>query len=808
MIKHFLSVIFCCCALLTTAQAKPVKFRIVEDGGTGPYKAVMQEESSLAAHTVFVPQQLAPFSASNPLPVLVWGNGACCNSPCEHYKFLNEIASYGYIVVATGYIPMDETPYQGDMSTTQQQIEAIDWVMAQNADKSSPYCGKIDTGNICLAGMSCGGLQSLFNCADPRIKTMMVCNSGLFNQQNAHEAVGGMPMPPKSKLNDLHTSVLYMLGGEKDIAYQNGMDDFHRISHVPACAVNYPVGHGGTYREAHGGEFSIVALAWLNWQLKGDREAAKMFTGNAPLIEQRKGWTIEKNARLDQLTAGKILTPTMPCTRLNGITERPYTVYLPASYDADTLRRYPVLYLMHGGGESHTVWQQKGHLSEVADRLMRSGEVSDMIIVCPEGNEQNMMYFNAPNWAYEDYFFDEFIPHIERTYRTRTDKGGRAIAGFSMGGGAATVYGVHRPDRFSMVYDISGYLRRQPLEWLKNDPSAEWRQQVIEDNNPIRRIENGTAADVKKWKQVDWTVSVGDHDFTLESNMDFVKALRRQDIGYQMHVSAGEHNWQYVAPAMEQAIRQADRSFRSLWIQNGDRNIYGQLHQPANAKGKMPLAIISHGFNGTHHGGQSYFDALASLGYQTYAFDFPCGSIYSRSDNNTMGMSVIDEKNDLKAIVNYFRQQPYVDASRIVLIGESQGGLVSALTAAELPKEVSQLVLVFPALCIPDDWTSRYPDPAAIPDTTRMWNVPLGRQYFMEVRPLQVFKQIGKFKQPVLIVQGNADPVVKMADSERAVKTYKQARLHVIPGAGHGFKPAEQQENLEQICRFLQEQNK
>lgn len=271
--------------------------RIVENGGTGAYKAIMKEEAILPAHTVFVPQDLSAFSHKNPLPVLVWGNGACSNSPWEHYKFLNEIASHGYLVVATGYIPMSDEPYQGEMSTTQQQIESIDWAIEQNADPQSPYYGKIDTQHICVAGMSCGGLQSLFNCADPRITALMICNSGLFKLENAAQAVGGMPMPPKSKLEDIHTPVFYILGGKEDIAYENGMDDFQLIKHVPAYVANYPVGHGGTYREAHGGEFTIPALAWLNWQLKNDRQAAKMLTGKHPRLLKRSGWTLEKNQK-------------------------------------------------------------------------------------------------------------------------------------------------------------------------------------------------------------------------------------------------------------------------------------------------------------------------------------------------------------------------------------------------------------------------------------------------------------------------------------------------------------------------------
>ena len=274
-----------------------LKERIIEDGGTGEYKAIMKEVPGLKEHTVFCPQDLSKFDATNPLPVLVWGNGACANSPFEHMNFLNEIASHGYLVLATGIIPMEDEWYKGPMSRSEQQIESIDWATAQNDDPESPFYQKIDVKNICVSGMSCGGLQTLFNCADKRIKTLMICNSGLFNQQNAAQAVGGMPMPSKEKLKEIHTPIIYILGGKEDIAYENGMDDFHRISHVPACAVNYPVGHGGTYREPHGGEFSVVALAWLDWQLKGLKQGEKMFKGKKCDLSKRKDWTIERNAK-------------------------------------------------------------------------------------------------------------------------------------------------------------------------------------------------------------------------------------------------------------------------------------------------------------------------------------------------------------------------------------------------------------------------------------------------------------------------------------------------------------------------------
>lgn len=249
----------------------------------------------------------------------------------------------------------------------------------------------------------------------------------------------------------------------------------------------------------------------------------------------------------------------MPCTLLQGISERELSVYLPGSYDPLADKQYPVLYLMHGGGESHTHWESKGHLLQVADSLADAGITDEMIIVCPEGNQNNMIYFNAPHWKYEDYFFEELIPYIEKNYRTRLDKGGRAIAGFSMGGGAAVVYGVHHPELFSAVYDISGYLRRQPLSFLEGDPSAEWRQQIVEDNNPIRSISNGTAQDFENWRTVRWTIDVGDQDFTLEANMDFVKMLREKHIPYNMHVGSGNHDWDWVRPALIRAIILADK---------------------------------------------------------------------------------------------------------------------------------------------------------------------------------------------------------------------------------------------------------
>ena len=259
------------------ANAQEAAQRVVEDGGTGDYKAIMISEPSLSTHTVFRPQDLSVFGKKNKLPIIAWGNGACANSPWEHINFLNEVASHGFLVIAIGPMPA-EGEQGGGRSQSSQLTDAIDWAIAQNSDKNSPYYKKIDVKNIAVSGMSCGGLQTLEIAPDPRVTTTVICNSGIFIDPIT--GFPGMPDLKKDDLKKLHTPTLYILGGETDIAYNNGMDDYKRIKHVPVFVANLDVGHGGTYREPHGGEFAKVATAWYQWQMKGDKEASKMFVGD------------------------------------------------------------------------------------------------------------------------------------------------------------------------------------------------------------------------------------------------------------------------------------------------------------------------------------------------------------------------------------------------------------------------------------------------------------------------------------------------------------------------------------------------
>lgn len=264
--------------------------RVVEDGGSGAYHAIMYTDESLPTHTVFRPEDLSPFGEQTKLPIIAWGNGACANSPWEHINFLSEVASHGFLVIAIG--PMPQEGERGmERSSSSQLLDAVDWAIAQNSDSQSPFYQKIETTKIAVSGMSCGGLQTLEVAPDPRITTAIICNSGIIGDGGG---MPGMPGLTKDHLAKLHSPVLYLLGGETDIAYKNGMDDYERINHLPVFVANMDVGHGGTYSQPHGGEFARVATAWYKWQLKGDDEAGKMFSGETPQLSTSTHWKTDK----------------------------------------------------------------------------------------------------------------------------------------------------------------------------------------------------------------------------------------------------------------------------------------------------------------------------------------------------------------------------------------------------------------------------------------------------------------------------------------------------------------------------------
>lgn len=274
--------------------AQDAASRVIENGGTGKFRALMLTDASLPTHTIFRPKNIDGFKGKKSLPLIVWGNGACFDSPWEHVNFLNEIASHGFMVIATGTLPKESGEQNKERSAATKLTDAINWAIAQSGDSKSTYFKKINTEKIAVAGMSCGGLQALEVSGDPRISTLLVANSGIFIDPIRGNAMPNMPQLDKTHLTKIHTPTLYLLGGPSDIAYNNGMDDVAKINHVPVFVGNLDVGHGGTYAQPNGGDYAKVATAWFQWQLKGDKNAGKLFTGSTPGISKMPGWSFDK----------------------------------------------------------------------------------------------------------------------------------------------------------------------------------------------------------------------------------------------------------------------------------------------------------------------------------------------------------------------------------------------------------------------------------------------------------------------------------------------------------------------------------
>jgi len=269
--------------------------------GSGPYPAIMEVDRTLPGHVIYRPATL-PKASGRKLGVYAWGNGACTDDAASSRNHLLEIASYGYLVVVPGYIG-DElaahrkaqppaAPGALTIATSQAEVKAgLDWALAQNGLAGSKYRGLIDTSAVAVAGFSCGGVQALGLAADPRVKALIVDNSGIFPDDA--KKLPGMDLP-KSALAKIHTPVLYLMGGPTDIAWANGTDDFKRIGHVPAVLVALPVGHGGTYADPYGGAGAAISVDWLEWQLRGDTTAGRTFVGKNCRICTVPGWTIER----------------------------------------------------------------------------------------------------------------------------------------------------------------------------------------------------------------------------------------------------------------------------------------------------------------------------------------------------------------------------------------------------------------------------------------------------------------------------------------------------------------------------------
>jgi len=245
--------------------------------------------------------------------------------------------------------------------------------------------------------------------------------------------------------------------------------------------------------------------------------------------------------------------------------ERSYAVYLPPDYE-HSKRSYPVLYLLHGAGDDQTGWIQFGEVRRIADEAIRTGKSTPMVIIMPDANTGKRGYFNHPteDWRYEDFFFDELMPHVESTYRIKAEKRYRAVAGLSMGGGGSFMYALHRPDLFSSACPLSAYVGPSNSDQVRDrlDPSKTYDeatlQSWVDSHNAVKLIENMSKEEVS---QVRWYIDCGDDDFLYEGNSLVHIGMKKKDIPHEYRVRDGSHSWSYWRSALPEVLSFVSTAF-------------------------------------------------------------------------------------------------------------------------------------------------------------------------------------------------------------------------------------------------------
>ncbi|MEI7829560.1 MAG: alpha/beta hydrolase-fold protein [Prolixibacteraceae bacterium] len=246
--------------------------------------------------------------------------------------------------------------------------------------------------------------------------------------------------------------------------------------------------------------------------------------------------------------------------------DRKYAIYLPPDYETSQ-RSYPVLYLLHGSGDDQSGWIQFGEVKNIADKAILEGKCTAMIIVMPDGNTGQRGYFNSPkgDWNYEDFFFQEMMPYMEKTYRTRPDKRYRAISGLSMGGGGTFMYALHHPELFSAACPLSASVGPISME----EASSRWEKQYpgISKEDLTAYFTRHSALELMKAmpddqkKAVRWYIDCGDDDFLYEGNCLVHIAMRKKEIAHEFRTRDGGHTWTYWREALPTVLEFVSQGF-------------------------------------------------------------------------------------------------------------------------------------------------------------------------------------------------------------------------------------------------------
>jgi len=247
--------------------------------------------------------------------------------------------------------------------------------------------------------------------------------------------------------------------------------------------------------------------------------------------------------------------------------DRKFAVYLPPDYETSQ-RSYPVLYLLHGYGDDQTGWVQFGEVQFIADKAINEGKATPMVIIMPDANAGKVGYVNdfKGEWRYEDFFFKELMPFVEKTFRIKGEKDYRAIAGLSMGGEGTFIYALLHPELFSSACPLSAAtgpanvdeMEKYILWQAAKGISGSDKEQYYNNYSVVNLINNISEKDKKA---VRWYIDCGDDDFLFEGNSLVHIAMRKKEIPHEFRIRDGGHTWSYWRSALPNVLEFISMSF-------------------------------------------------------------------------------------------------------------------------------------------------------------------------------------------------------------------------------------------------------
>jgi S-formylglutathione hydrolase FrmB len=213
-----------------------------------------------------------------------------------------------------------------------------------------------------------------------------------------------------------------------------------------------------------------------------------------------------------------------------------YNIILPNDYYLNTDCVYPVLYLLHGMDGNHNSWAEDGDVRQIVQNAIKNDVVDPMIVVMPDAFNTFYVDGYQEGLKYETYFWNEFLPYIEETYRVNASREMRFIAGLSMGGFGASYYAFTHPDKFMYCYSMSGAIQGIGLTITPSISS------IIAVCSSFEELPN-------------YTIDCGTSDFLVyQSNQTVHEALESLEFDHEYIARDGTHDWVFWRKSLEMAL--------------------------------------------------------------------------------------------------------------------------------------------------------------------------------------------------------------------------------------------------------------